>query len=102
MEMNRVFGQSLRPETSGHLASKDSSHNAIGVSNRQCRLDLFTLFQRWRSQIQQHLIIERILQAVILRNLAVASHVSRDFWLVKNRSVFQTLGFPVFDGFTNG
>ena len=61
-------------------------------------LDLFSAFQSRLGQIEQHLIIERVFQAMILRNLAVPSNLGSNLRLVEDRRVVQPLGFPVFHG----
>ena len=50
------------------------------------------------AKIEQHLIIERVFQTMILRNLAVASNLGSSLWLIQNRRVVQALRLPMFHG----
>ena len=87
MEVNRVFRQSLRSEPPGNFATQDCAHHAIGVADRKCRLDLFPTLQGRRSQVKQHLVVERVLQPVILRDLTVLANVRANIRLIENRRI---------------
>ncbi len=47
-------------------------------------LTVLALLQGWLGQVEQHLIIERILQAMILGNLAVAANLRASRWLIQD------------------
>ncbi len=98
MKVDSVFGQALRTIAARYLAAENSPDHAIGVSDVQLRFDLFFAFQSRRGEIEQHLVIERVLQAMVLRDLAVASHFRPDLWLVEYRRVIQSFGFQLFYG----
>ena len=97
MEMNRIFRQTLRPISARHFAAENRADDAVGIANIELGFDFFLALQRRRRQIEQHLIIERILQTMILRDLAVAADFRANFRLIENRRVVQPLRFPVFD-----
>ena len=44
-------------------------------------------------------VVQRLVQAVILRNLAIAANVVRHFGLIKNVGEIQAARLPVLDGF---
>ena len=48
--------------------------------------------------LQQDGVVERLLEAVVLRDLAEAAHVGRHFRLVQNLAEVQALGLPVVHG----
>ncbi len=93
--MDRVFGQSLGSIAARHFAAEDRPDHPVGVADVEFRFDLFLALQRRRRQIEQHLIVESVFQAVILWNLTVPSHFGTDVWLIKYRRVIQPLGFPM-------
>ena len=57
------------------------------------------MFQRRTCQVNQGLLIQRALNAVVLSNLAIPSDLGTHLGLVQNIGVVQPLGFPVVYGF---
>src|SRR5688500_20348755 len=96
MKMYGVFGQTLRTVTPRHLAAENRADDAIGIADIELCFDFFLALQRWRRQVEQHLIIERVLQTVVLRNLAVTPDLRSNLWLVENRGIVEPLCLQVF------
>ena len=59
--------------------------------------DFFSAFQSRRSKIEQHLVIERVFQTMILRDLAITSDLGTSLGLIENRRVVQPFRLPMFD-----
>ena len=92
MKMDRVFRQALRPDNAASLRCRESCRQRDWCcESASVGFDFLAALQRRRGQIEQHLIVERIFQAVILRHLAVATHVRRRLRLIENRRVVQAL-----------
>ena len=95
--MNRVFRQAVRSEPPSDFAAQDRAHHTIGIADRQGRFDFLPAFQGGGSQVEEHLVVERVLQPMILRDLAVTTDFRANLWLIENRRVVQSSGFPVLD-----
>ncbi len=75
--------------------AEDGAHRAVGVDDGQFKLNRFATFQRWACQLNQ-LVVERQLQAVILRNRATyLDSVVRFLGGRQYGSEVQTVGLPV-------
>ncbi len=85
MKVNRTFRQPFWSEFPCDFTPENGAHHTVGVANRQRRFDFFSAFERRCGKIKERLVVERILQPMILGDLAVATNVVTDFRLIQNR-----------------
>src|SRR5205807_224912 len=74
MQVNGVFRQALGAKTPRQFTAQNSADDAMRIADGQRRLDLLTTLQGWLCQVEQRLVVERILQAMILGDLAVTAN----------------------------
>src|SRR5207253_7385999 len=61
--------------------------------------DLLFAFESGLADFEKRGVIERFVQAVVLRNLAIAADFRTDRRLIKNLAEIEASRFPMFDGF---
>jgi len=98
IDFNGVFGQTFRSPAPSHLAANDGADDAVDVANRQTAKNLFLSFNGRLAEFQQDSIVERLLEAVVLWDLAETSNAGWHFGLIKNLAEVEAFGFPVVDG----
>src|ERR1051325_6911883 len=74
MDADGVFGQALHAVAAGDFAAEDGADDAVDVFDNDFGLDLLALFQRRPAEFEQGGVVERLVEAVVLRDLAIASH----------------------------
>src|ERR1043165_10122349 len=72
--------------------------SSVNVPDRQGRADRFPSLQRRFAKLQQQRVIQRLVQPMILPDLAISSDLRSDFRLIKDFAKIQSAGFPVLDG----
>ena len=82
--MNGVFGQALWAKTPCQLTAQNGANHPMCIANGQGCLDLPAFLQGWLGQVEQCLIVEGVLQAMILGNLAVPANLRASRWLVQD------------------
>ena len=95
MQVDGIVGQPLRPVPAGHLAAYLGANGAVDVADFQVGGYLLAALEGRRAQIEQHLVVESLFQAVFLGNRAAAAYLSRRIGLVQQRGKVHVLGFPV-------
>ncbi len=83
----------------GDLIAKDGPDDAVDVEDGEGGPHFFAAFDRRPADIEQAGDIERLVKAVILRNLAVAAHFRAGGGLVKDVREIDAFRLPMFDGF---
>ena len=84
MQVNGVFGQALWAKTPRQLTAQNSADDTMRVADGQRRLDVLAFPQGRLGQLEQHLVVEGILQAMILGDLAVTANLWSSRWLVED------------------
>src|SRR6185436_12032521 len=77
-EPDGVVGQPGRTVPARDLAADDGTDHAVAVADGQRGRDGLLPLERRRAQGEQRRLVQRLLQAVLLRDLAVAAHVGTD------------------------
>ncbi len=95
MKLNCVFGQAFHPVPARDLATEHRAHNTVAVADGQHGPHLFLALQRWLAQPDQVLLVDRQVQSVILRHLAVGPHRCSHLRLVEDVGEIQSPGFPM-------
>src|SRR5438105_7171744 len=96
--MNGVCRQSLWAKTPRQFTAQNRPDHTIGVADGQGRLYWLAVRQGRLGEVKECLVIERIFQPMILRNLAIPAHLRPGGRLVENGGEVQALGFPVVNG----
>jgi hypothetical protein len=73
VQLDRVVWQPVRAVPAGHFAPQDRPDDAVHVPDRQRRLDGLPALERGLAQIEQRRVVERLVQPVVLPDLAVAA-----------------------------
>ena len=92
MEVNRVFRQALAARS----AASPRCPRIVPTTRLVLRIGSVALTFSPRSsagarKVKQHLVVQRVLQPMVLRNLAIAANIRTDFGLVKDCRVIQAL-----------
>ena len=101
MNLDGIFGQSLGTPPARDFAAHNRAHDPVDIPDRQDGHHLFFALDGGRTERQQHCIIQRLLQTVILRDLAEPAHFCGHFRLMQNFAEIQSLGFPMVNGLPN-
>src|SRR5580700_1920729 len=84
MDVDGVVRQALGPILPGDLAAGDGPDHAIDVADGQLRAYLLAPLQRGLAQLEQSGDVKRLVQAVILIDLAEAADFGSHIRLVEN------------------
>ena len=95
LELNRVFGQSVRPVLPGHFAAGDGADDAVDVADGQLGPHFFAALDGRLAKVQKLREVERLFQAVILILLTKAPNLRADFGLMQNRREIEAAGLPM-------
>src|SRR5262249_47902955 len=99
VEVDGVFRQSFRSVPAGNLAAYDRADPSIHVANRQARAHRRAALERRLAEIEKGGDIQRLVESVILFDLAEATDLRTHVRLVKNVTEVKTPGLPVVYGF---
>ena len=99
MNLDRILGQAFRAVTPRQFTADNGPHDTIDVFDLDAGRNLFFSFQGRRAEFEQKRVVQRFLQAVVLRNLAITAHILRNFRLVENIGEIQPARLPVVNGF---
>ena len=99
MNLDGVLRQPPGAVTPGDLAAQDGANDAVDVLDFEAGLDFLAPFQSRRAQLEQGRIVQRLVQSVILRHLAVSAEVLGCFGLVKDVGEIQPARLPMLNGF---
>ena len=80
------------------LAAGDGADDAVDVPDGQLGHDLLAALDGGLAEVEQHGEVERLVEAVILRDLAEAADLGPDVGLVEDVAEVEALGLPVIDG----
>ena len=72
-QVDGIIRQAFRAVAAGHLAADLRADHAVDIANGQVDRDAFAPFEGRFAQIQQHLVVQRFFQAVILGDRAAAA-----------------------------
>ena len=95
--LDRVVGQALGTEPLGHLVTEDRADRAVDVADRQLERHRRAVRERAFAQLHERL-VERAIEAVVLRLGAVAVLLPRRLGHVQDRREVEALRLPVLDG----
>ena len=95
--MDGIFRQSSGAIAPGDFATNDGADHAVDVPDLNRARDLGTFLDRRLAHLHEHGVIERLVQAVILSDLAEATHFRAGIGLEKNLAEVESLGLPVID-----
>ncbi len=98
MDLDGVLGQPLGAPAPGDLAADDGADDAVDVADGQDGQHLLLALDGGGAELAQDGVVERLFEAVVLRNLAEAAHARRHFGLVKDLAEVQAPGLPVVHG----
>ena len=96
-DADRVFRQAGGAVLARDLAAGDRADDAIHVADRQLRDDLLAALDRGLAEVEQLRDVERLLEAVILRDLAEAADVRAGIGLIQQVAEVEALRLPVID-----
>src|SRR2546422_10868621 len=98
MKVDGVFRQPFRSKTPSDLTAQNSADYTVGVVDRQRGFDLFPTLQGRFGEVEEYLVIQRFLEPMVLRGLAVTTNLRANLRLVEDSRAIQALVSPVAGG----
>src|SRR6185437_7083512 len=98
MEPDGILGQPRRAPAARDRAAGDRADDAVDVADRQARLHALAALDRGPTKLEELRHIERLLESVILIDLAITSHLGPQVRLIQNVAEIEAAGLPVLDG----
>ena len=98
MQLHRVLGQARRAVATGDFVAENRADHAVDVPNRELHDDLFLLINRRFARFQQVRHVDGLLQAVVLRHLAVATHAVGHIGRVEDAGEVEAARLPMVGG----
>ena len=97
VDADGVVGQAGGAPLAGDLAAGDRADDPVDVADGQLGYDLLAPLDGRLAEGKQRREVQRLLQAVVLRNLAEAADLGPDVGLVKDVGEIEPAGLPVVD-----
>ena len=98
MDLDGLGWQTGLAESAGDPRRQDRAHRAVDVADRQLDRHRLAALERGPGELEE-LIVERLVEAVVLRLDAVNRHLGGHVGLVQHRRQVDALGLPVLDRF---
>src|SRR5690348_7661868 len=97
MNLDRVVRQPGRAVAPRDRTARDRTDHSVDVADRQARLHALAALDRRPAERKERGHIERLLESVILVDLAVAPHLRPEVRLIQDVAEIEAAGLPVLD-----